>query len=202
MENSNASAKKRRKSNRGKIVEAAVTCFVEEGIHQTSIRDIAERAGVSQGNMYNHFASKEALIAEIARLDGDDVVQVIAAGDGLQPISAIRAICASYLSQAMRQWQVVLELEITVLALRSPEVAQAFSGSQTQLHAALVTLIETGQSAGDIPPGLAPEIANMILDLLSAHAQRLGLQDRQPNTDERAILARSLSGILGTQIID
>jgi AcrR family transcriptional regulator len=152
--------------------------------------------------MYNHFASKEALIAEIARLDSDNLAQVIAAGDGLQPISAIRAICASYLSQAMRQWQVILELEITALAPRSPEVAQAFSGSQTQLRAALIALIEKGQSTGEIAPGPAPEIANMILDLLSAHAQRLGLQDRHPNTNEQAILARSLSGILGTQIID
>ena len=46
---------------RERIERAALKHFVEKGIAETSIRDIAEEAGVSLGAMYNHFDSKEDL---------------------------------------------------------------------------------------------------------------------------------------------
>lgn len=46
---------------RRRIEEAAVSLFAEEGIDAISIRRIAERAGVSQGAMYNHYAAKDDL---------------------------------------------------------------------------------------------------------------------------------------------
>ncbi|MDC5518787.1 TetR/AcrR family transcriptional regulator, partial [Acinetobacter baumannii] len=49
---------------RALIVQAALQCFVERGFHCTSMRDIAQAASVSLGNLYNHFDGKEALIAE------------------------------------------------------------------------------------------------------------------------------------------
>jgi AcrR family transcriptional regulator len=46
---------------RSRIERAALKHFVEKGIAETSIRDIADEARVSLGAMYNHFASKEDL---------------------------------------------------------------------------------------------------------------------------------------------
>ncbi len=43
------------------IERAALKLFVENGVTETSIRDIAREAGVSQGAMYNHYASKDDL---------------------------------------------------------------------------------------------------------------------------------------------
>ena len=44
-----------------RIERAALRLFVERGVEETSIRDIARAAKVSQGAMYNHYASKEEL---------------------------------------------------------------------------------------------------------------------------------------------
>src|SRR5215471_19391736 len=44
-----------------RIERAALKNFVEKGIAETSIRDIADEAGLSLGAMYNHFPSKEEL---------------------------------------------------------------------------------------------------------------------------------------------
>lgn len=44
-----------------RIERAALKLFVERGVAETSIRDIAREAGVSQGAMYNHFESKDQL---------------------------------------------------------------------------------------------------------------------------------------------
>src|SRR5215471_11311295 len=51
----------RTEETRTRIERAALKHFVEQGIAETSIRDIAESAGISLGAMYNHFESKEEL---------------------------------------------------------------------------------------------------------------------------------------------
>lgn len=52
---------------RERLVEAARRLFVQRGFGGTSIRDIADEAGYSQGGFYSNFASKEALLLELLR---------------------------------------------------------------------------------------------------------------------------------------
>ena len=58
---------------RDRILEAAIMCFLENGYHQTGVRDIASRAGVSLGNLYNHFPGKHDVLAEIAALERSEL---------------------------------------------------------------------------------------------------------------------------------
>lgn len=44
-----------------RILDAAYALFMEQGYHGTSMRQIAERAGITMGGVYNHFASKEEI---------------------------------------------------------------------------------------------------------------------------------------------
>lgn len=50
---------------REKIHEAAVALFTKQGFHGTGVREIAQRAGVSLGNLYNHHETKEHLFAAL-----------------------------------------------------------------------------------------------------------------------------------------
>jgi AcrR family transcriptional regulator len=47
------------------IVDTALAVFASKGFKGTSIKDIAETAGISQGLMYHYFPSKEALLTAI-----------------------------------------------------------------------------------------------------------------------------------------
>jgi AcrR family transcriptional regulator len=47
------------------IVEAAYSLFLEQGYHATSMRQIAQRAGVAVGGIYNHFSSKEQIFDQV-----------------------------------------------------------------------------------------------------------------------------------------
>lgn len=47
---------------RTSILESAQAVFTEKGFHRATIREIATRAGVADGTVYNHFADKNALI--------------------------------------------------------------------------------------------------------------------------------------------
>jgi AcrR family transcriptional regulator len=58
---------KRGETSRAAIFDAALQLFQERGYEATTMRAIAERAGVSLGSSYHYFASKEHLVLEFYR---------------------------------------------------------------------------------------------------------------------------------------
>lgn len=67
------------------IVDTALRLFAEVGWEKTTMRAIASAAGVSVGNAYYYFASKEALVQEFyLQLQRDHLVEVekVLAGEG------------------------------------------------------------------------------------------------------------------------
>lgn len=55
----------RANQKRAMILDAARQVFAEEGLEGASLRSIAERAGYTPAALYFHFASREALYAEV-----------------------------------------------------------------------------------------------------------------------------------------
>ncbi len=47
--------------SRRQVLDAALNLFSHRGYRATSVREIAENAGVSTGNVYHHFPDKEAI---------------------------------------------------------------------------------------------------------------------------------------------
>jgi len=47
------------------IIEAAYSLFIEQGYHATSMRQIAQRAGLALGGIYNHFSGKEDIFDQV-----------------------------------------------------------------------------------------------------------------------------------------
>ncbi|MBD8044855.1 TetR family transcriptional regulator [Arthrobacter sp. Sa2BUA2] len=54
-------------TTRQRLVETATALFRAQGYERTTMRGIAEAAGVSVGNAYYYFESKDALVAELYR---------------------------------------------------------------------------------------------------------------------------------------
>ncbi len=50
---------------RATILEAAHTLFLKNGFHGTSMREIAEEAGLALGGLYNYFDSKDKIFGEV-----------------------------------------------------------------------------------------------------------------------------------------
>lgn len=81
------------------ILDAAVRVFGSRGYHGTSVRDIAEAAGVSPGSLYNHFASKHDLLVVILERGLNNLVA--ASEDALyealpDPVSRLRALVRTH----------------------------------------------------------------------------------------------------------
>ena len=56
---------KKGETTRLAIETAAIRLFLEQGYHATSMRQIAENAGLALGGIYNHFSSKEEIFEAI-----------------------------------------------------------------------------------------------------------------------------------------
>ncbi len=56
----------RKAEHRRRILEAALDLFACQGFHRTSTRQIARRAGVAEGTIFNHFPTKKDLLVAAA----------------------------------------------------------------------------------------------------------------------------------------
>ncbi|MBC8459571.1 MAG: TetR/AcrR family transcriptional regulator [Bacteroidales bacterium] len=56
-----------REDRRELILKAALELFASQGISHTTIHQIAKKAGISKGLIYNYFTSKEELLEEIIK---------------------------------------------------------------------------------------------------------------------------------------
>lgn len=76
----------RANSKRSQMVAAALRLFADRGIKATTVRDIAQEAGVTEGALYRHFESKEqlaqSLFEECAAIFYDSLSQSLAGVQG------------------------------------------------------------------------------------------------------------------------
>ena len=54
-------------SRRDELLGLAATMFAERGLRATTVRDIADGAGILSGSLYHHFSSKEEMVDEVLR---------------------------------------------------------------------------------------------------------------------------------------
>lgn len=52
-------------ARRAQLLAIAAKLFATRGYSQTTVRDIADEAGILSGSLYHHFDSKEAMLSEI-----------------------------------------------------------------------------------------------------------------------------------------
>ena len=171
-------------TNKTKIVTAATDCFIAKGFHSTSMRDIANAAGVSLGNIYNHFSRKTDLILAISE---EETAGVAEAGEyfattKIDTLPAIHAFLTEYLKEASKAGIGVLMIEIAAEASRNKEVADAFHNNRKQLCQGISEFLQAGQIKGHINSEVnCGQAAELILDIVEGLATRTCLTGKAPS---------------------
>lgn len=88
-----------RPSNKPRILEAATDLFSRKGFRATTVRDIAEAAGMVSAGLYAHIATKEDLLVEIVREAAEEFEQALAplVGLPLPPAEKLRRAVRAHL---------------------------------------------------------------------------------------------------------
>ncbi|MFR9731213.1 TetR/AcrR family transcriptional regulator [Saccharopolyspora sp. MS10] len=78
-------------SRRSELLAIAADLFAERGFAVTTVREIADAAGILSGSLYHHFDSKESMVDEILRefLDFQQQVHREVLREGSDPRTAI-----------------------------------------------------------------------------------------------------------------
>ncbi|MEM9760390.1 MAG: TetR/AcrR family transcriptional regulator [Pseudomonadota bacterium] len=164
---------------REQILQAALECFLEHGYHQTGVRDIAKCAGVSLGNLYNHFPGKHDVLAEIAAMERSDLAPFIRDLGRDRPAKrTLEKFLKAYARYLAQPENVILSIEIASEALRKPDIAALFLANREELVGTVAQVIERGVSAGEFATRLdAREAAQLIVELIEGTAYRSVLSE-------------------------
>ncbi len=113
-------------------MEAAIECLMESGYHGTSVQLICGRAGVSQGALFRHFATKNELMQPVGRKVVDDIFEsALALAAQLPPgMSEEERIIALMKALVMSPRHIVL-LELLMAARTTPDLRDIFLGSSS-----------------------------------------------------------------------
>ncbi len=137
---------------RARLQDAGRALFLKNGYDATTVKDIAELAGVAVGSLFAHFESKADLLRSLYfEGPGSPIEQGLEAARGAT--GTARERLKNLLKELVLREQQVLEL---VCALRgaawtwSPSAEASFRQSAEPLSRAVVSLLEEGQARGEL----------------------------------------------------
>ena len=134
---------------RFEILQAAQTCFARSGFHQTSMQEICAEAGMSPGNLYRYFRSKEEIIAGIAERDRADAAEQFAAVGKGDFFDGLAALAQHHLVERSAE-EVALCAEIMAESRRNPAVARIYQDMEVDVRARFIALLRSAAERGEI----------------------------------------------------
>ncbi|MDP9821247.1 TetR/AcrR family transcriptional regulator [Nocardioides massiliensis] len=92
-------------TRRDELLRVAADLFAHRGFHGVSVNDIGRAAGVSGPAIYRHFASKDAMLAEMLIAISEELLRVgrERAGAADRPAEGVRALVAWHADFALRE---------------------------------------------------------------------------------------------------
>ena len=143
---------------RERILDAAVALFAEQGYDATSVTQVIERAGLTKGGFYHHFASKDELLYEVY---GDLITRQLASMDqilarGLTRTETLRLLIEDLVvsTAGSAQQAVVFWRELHHLA---DEHTAVYRKARRRYHDAVRKLIADGQKAREFGTAASAE---------------------------------------------
>jgi len=145
------------------VREAALACFMRKGFHQASMADICTEAGMSPGNLYRYYDSKEAIIAAICEEDLRQVTGRLEQLGGRPDLFEAMLELAGESLSASDPERKKFSCEILAEAARSERIAAIVR----RHHAAIVEIcaaaIARAQATREIDPSLDAHAAASVL---------------------------------------
>lgn len=171
---------------RDRLIEAAAEVFSEKGYDGAGVHEIARRAGVTTGAIYNRFSGKAALLLEAIEAHTFSEFDALFASRRYEGRPTdILAIVGGHLVDDEWDQGRGLVLEAFVAARRDPELAALLRARLAEEAGRVSELVDDAKPAGLVDPDLDTEsIAtfchSVALGFLLLGAVRAELPDQKP----------------------
>jgi AcrR family transcriptional regulator len=193
---------KRRAKTQSAILRATAALITKKGFAQTSVEDIARRAEVGVGTVYNYFGSKNSLLLALMQRDTEDLLkegEAVLAQPGEKPESVLTDLFWIYARGFLSKYERKMLREVFAVAFYQPEeVGRELTRLDYRLMAQVGRLIERFQRDGALKKSLPVEQAALVLYAAFAIAVMMYLQYAEMSLESvRAQIASSIELILG-----
>jgi len=166
----------RKQEVRARLMEAALTLFRDQGVDETTVQSIVDRAGTSKGTFFNYFATKEHVLA--AYYEQLVEAALTRAAPPRSDASAERRVIALLLACAATLDDVVLARAMLRALFSSAVIARADDVAESQLHDVVRTILREGIARGELRPDLELDVfCSLLTGALSASVQDWVLQN-------------------------
>jgi AcrR family transcriptional regulator len=184
-------------ATRGALVRAARELFARDGYAATGREAIVERAGVTRGAMYHHFADKEALFRAVFE-EIEAEVMAKAAGAAMSvppedPLGQLRAGSLAYLD-------VALDPAVQRICLLDAPAVLSPAARQEVMDAYAVGLVREVLAAAVDKGALRPQPLEPLTNVLLAALQEAALYVARADDQEaaRADVGLTIGHLLGS----
>ncbi len=159
------------------IIAAAERAIVRHGFHAATMQQVADEAGMSAGNLYRYFPSKEALVEGICARDQRErsaaFATLVGSGDVL---ATLAATLREHLLAKPRE-KAIMIVEITAEAARNPRIAAMTLAIDADVLRGLATLVEAAKIKGEAVASLDAQFAaRVVFTLVSGLFKRRALE--------------------------
>ncbi|QIX26576.1 TetR/AcrR family transcriptional regulator [Nocardioides sp. JQ2195] len=138
-------------ARRTELLALAAELFARRGFSQTTVRDIADAAGILSGSLYHHFDSKEAMLNEVLGefLSGlHDTFRTIVDESGTARETLDELVRASFVAIDSRPHAVALYQNESNLLMSQPEF-EVVAGTSRKIERIWLQVLVTGRESGD-----------------------------------------------------
>lgn len=186
-------------STRDKIVAAAARVMRDKGLARATTREIARAAGCSEGLLYKHFESKEALFLAVLAEQLPSLITLLADLPARAGHGSVPAMLAEVAETALAFYAQTVPIAGSILAdpallANHAGAVRAQGGGPDTPNAALASWLRAEQRLGRVRDDIDPDAAAAML--FGACLQRVFLRlfdAREPNPAEEARFADALS---------
>ena len=140
---------------RERLLSAAADIFAERGYDGTRVADIAAAAGVSNGALYAHFASKAELLIQALRAHGRRLLAEAFAADPDRSVTDLLLVIGRWLPRR-RDARGYLLVEALVAARRDEDLARPMRDYVGERADWLAGLMRVAQAGGELDQALSP----------------------------------------------
>lgn len=177
------------KGTRDRLVRAALELFTTQGYHASTTPEIAAKAGVAEGTIYRHFASKEQLLNEIYRASVRVFTTIVRETPASLPCAErLERIAAGWRDVAVKNPHVVRLVFVSrVRSLLDPRSKDAAK----ELRDEVEKLIASGKAAGLVRPGAVEVWADIWLQLIALMLERVANKEWTPDQAAPRLAAES-----------
>jgi AcrR family transcriptional regulator len=175
------------------IEDAARELFIKQGFHATAMRDIAKTAGVSLGNLYNYYKTKEEIFESIIYRYSEVINEKLSGifneiDEPLEPTNLRKfgQMIGELVNQHSDFW---LLMYIDVLEFQNRHFRKMFDGLTDRFFKIFGEKFEVAKKRGDLRTGVDASVAftatymqffnYFLVEKLFGGNQHLGLTDEQ-----------------------